>query len=236
MNSLLLSESPGAILILILIIVICVANGKLWLAGAAAALLAYLFFAYRLGPKPVPVAPYAVMNDAKAEYTILSPAAGRIDVMHTVGNKTIIEFKLDPFDIHVQRAPIDGLATMSTKNVLRTLPWSLWQNQSALNVVTPSHNNYKVITKITNGPVTTVVTQISGKLFPRAVSLIGDGHAQVRAGDLIGLIKLGLRVRLEIVPTDTNQGPIFVSNVAIGDRVVPGTIIGTTPRLSFIES
>ncbi len=161
------------------------------------ALFAFLLFFFR--PAGLPPTFQAPRN------TVVSPAQGQvISVKENISTKQISIF-LSPLDVHVQYAPTDG------KMIEQAYKHGEF---NAANFFEKSNFNERLETTFMTeyGPIK--VSQIAGQLARRLFSFL-EPNQQVRAGEPIGLIKLGSRVDVYLPST---AAPL----VKEGDRLFVG--------------
>jgi phosphatidylserine decarboxylase len=121
--------------------------------------------------------------------------------------KYLISIFMSPLDVHVQRAPIDG--------VIRDVKYTAGSFKPANGLVLENENNQILIEDFQQ----VKVIQIAGLLARRIECFVKPGDKVVK-GDRIGRINLGSQVTM-IVPKNV------VLTVKEGDRVKAGeTIIG----------
>jgi phosphatidylserine decarboxylase len=163
----------------------------------AVALLGFLLFFFR--PAGIPSGFQPPAN------TIVSPAQGQ--VLTVEGNK--ISIYLSPLDVHVQYAPIDA-------KVIGQLykPGEF----NAANFFEKSNYNERLETSLMTSQGPMKIVQISGQLARRIVSFL-EPNQQLRAGEPLGLIKLGSRVDVYLPST-------CQPTLKQGDRVFVGDAIG----------
>jgi phosphatidylserine decarboxylase len=140
--------------------------------------------------------------------TIVSPAQGRIMAIRKNATTTQISIFLSPLDVHVQYAPTAG----------KMIEQAYKEGEfNSANFFEKSQYNERLESTFmtTYGPIK--VTQIAGQLARRIVSFL-EPNQQVRAGEPIGLIKLGSRVDVFI----PNTGVPVVNE---GDRVFVGDVL-----------
>jgi phosphatidylserine decarboxylase len=129
-----------------------------------------------------------------AEKLIVAPADGRIVEITTVKepdflkcDATRISIFLSVFDVHVQRAPIDGEIKFVHYNKGRFLdarnPQASLMNESRL-IAIESPDGFRV-----------TVRQIAGLIARRIVGWVDSG-AKVTIGERLGMIRFGSRVDL----------------------------------------
>ena len=163
----------------------------------AVALLGFLLFFFR--PAGIPSGFQPPAN------TIVSPAQGK--VLAVEGNR--ISIYLSPLDVHVQYAPIDA-------KVIGQLykPGEF----NAAHFFEKSSYNERLETSLMTSQGPMKIVQISGQLARRIVSFL-EPNQQLRAGEPIGLIKLGSRVDVYLPST-------CQPTLKQGDRVFVGDVIG----------
>lgn len=126
--------------------------------------------------------------------TVVAPANGRILRIESVeapdgSNELyhqVVTF-LSVFDVHVQRAPVEGEIVLSSHTAGRKVA-AFRPHAAAVN------ENHLTLLRRPNGDLVGI-RQIAGLLARRVVNHLRPGD-RVRQGDLIGLIKFGSRVDL----------------------------------------
>jgi phosphatidylserine decarboxylase len=124
------------------------------------------------------------------ERVILAPADGKIILVQehhdsfTGGPSTLISIFMSPFNVHVNRIPVDGKVTF-----LRYRPGLFHMAFDHRSM----ENNEKMEIGIDNGSVRVLFSQVSGFLARRIVCTLQEGDT-VRAGKRFGMIKFGSRV------------------------------------------
>ncbi len=149
----------------------------------------------------------------------VSPADGKVvQVRELADGRTRIGIFLNIFDVHVNRAPIDGCVKRVEYRRGRFLP-AYKELASAGN-----EQNTLVVEEESAGGSVVEVRQIAGLIARRIVchKKVGD---RVRKGERFGLIKFGSRV-------DILLGPEWKIDVAAGDRVAGGSSILAARRSS----
>ncbi len=181
------------------IIAMVLAYLQWWPAAAVFVLLAgFMAFFFRDPLRKVPDEAGIVVSAADGKVT-------RID--HTESGKTVSVF-LSPFDVHLNRAPINGTVTKVEYIPGRKAPAT--SNQASLT------NERNSIT-LENSDLTVTCTQIAGILARRIVCRATRGD-QLELGEKFGLIKFGSR-------TDVAMPAGVTVSVKVGDRVVGGETI-----------
>ena len=175
---------------------------------AVVGLLVLYFF--RDPRREPPVDPLAVVAPADGKITHVD----EVDSVDYLGVKSRrIGIFLSVFDVHLNRAPIDG-----------EIVWTSWRPGRYLNVLNPesikvNESNWIGIRR--KDGLSVVVRQISGAIARRIVSPLAP-RAVVTRGQDIGMIKLGSRTEFYI-PIDAGFQPA----VTVGDTVRAGkTVIG----------
>jgi phosphatidylserine decarboxylase len=147
----------------------------------------------------------------RGEKIILSPCNGTVLEIAEEENEKIIRVFLSVFNVHLQRAPVDGRVSGITHRDGKFL--AAWNPQAH------SLNEQNSIT-IQGGDGVYTVRQIAGFLARRCVSWAAAGDV-LKAGDKIGMIKFSSQVDLHLPVT-------AAIGVKPGDKVRAGiTIMGT---------
>jgi len=139
----------------------------------------------------------------------VSPADGKVVSIHNDGGpSTRISIFLNVFDVHVNRAPMEGKIT--------NLDYKKGQFLVASREVASSENERNIVT-IEGAGTTVIFSQIAGLIARRIVfyKKLGD---RVAKGERVGLIKFGSRV-------DVFLGPEWEIAVQTGQRVAGGSSI-----------
>lgn len=162
-----------------LLITIIFAFFQIWIAVAIFGLLT-LFMAYffRNPNRTIPTEPNI----------IVSPADGRITRIEENDQGKLISIFLSPFDVHVNRSPIEGKITKIDYIFGKKMP-ATSNNASLVN----ERNSLL----IEGEKITVVCTQIAGIVARRIVcwSKVGD---YLERGQLFGLIKFSSRTDLQM--------------------------------------
>ncbi|MCD6383714.1 MAG: phosphatidylserine decarboxylase [Thermoplasmata archaeon] len=116
---------------------------------------------------------------------IVSPADGRITAVERVGNRIRISIFMSPFDVHVNRAPLDG--------TIRKMEYTPGAHTFAFSK--DSDANERLTWRLTTQYGEVVMIQIAGAFARRIVPYRGEGE-RVRKGERIGMIMFGSRVDL----------------------------------------
>lgn len=155
---------------------------------------------------------------------VVAPADGKVILVEEVdyeplyleGPARLVSIFLSPLDVHVNRAPVNGVVEydhyVPGEYLVAWHPKASERNErSQLGVLHPS--GYRILFK-----------QIAGAVARRIVYHIGVGDT-VRAGQRFGIVKFGSRMDV-LVP------PAVEVTVAVGDRVRAGeTPIARLPAL-----
>jgi phosphatidylserine decarboxylase len=146
----------------------------------------------------------------RGENIILSPCNGTVLEIAEDANGPVIRVFLSIFNVHLQRAPLDG--------TVRGVEHRDGKFVMASNPLAHSVNEQNIITIQSEHGVFTV-RQIAGFLARRCVSWVREGD-KLRAGDKIGLIKFSSQVDLHLPRTAK-------ITVKAGDKVRAGiTVMG----------
>ncbi len=158
------------------------------LAGISAVLLVFTISFFR---DPNRVAP----KDPK---TIVSPADGTIVEIRTVhepyflnGEAEMVAIFLSVFDVHVQRAPIDG--------EIKFVKYHKGKYLDARNMNASLENENRVIGLVAADGYRVTVRQIAGMIARRIVGWADPG-AKLARGERLGMIRFGSRVELFLPP------------------------------------
>ncbi|GLI53953.1 phosphatidylserine decarboxylase family protein [Thermodesulfovibrio yellowstonii] len=142
---------------------------------------------------------------------VVSPADGKVISIRQHGESlcdkgyTEISIFMSPFDVHVNRAPFDGIV----KEVVYT-PGKFF---SAFKEKAYRENeNIKITIQTQHGDI--VVRQVAGFVARRAVCWIKEGDS-LNKGERFGMIKFSSRV-------DICLPSFFKINVKVGDKVKAG--------------
>lgn len=183
-----------------------------WIAAAAAAVVAtFVAWFFRDPARAVPRPADVVASPADGRVVSVGPANGE---PFMGGPATRVAIFLSIFDVHVQRAPVDGRVTLYAYHPGGYA--AAWKEsagrdneRASLGVSTPA------------GPV--LVRQIAGLVARRIATYPREGD-RVAKGDRIGLIRFGSRVELFLPP----DWPVTARP---GDRVQGGaTPLARIPR------
>ncbi|MBN1928933.1 MAG: phosphatidylserine decarboxylase [Chlorobiaceae bacterium] len=177
-------------------------------AVSAAALFFILFtlFFYRDPEREIPSEPGLV----------IAPADGRIVITQHVNHpvtgadSTLVSIFMSPFDVHVNRIPIDGRVLD-----VRYVPGKFLM---AFDHRSMTDNERMEIT-LQTAAGTVWFSQVSGFVARRIVCGLEKGQ-QISAGERFGMIKLGSRVDIVLPPT-------IQVTASIGKRTIAGeTLLG----------
>ena len=158
------------------------------LAFISAVLLLFTISFFRDPEREAPADPRA----------IIAPADGTIVEISTVhepyflnGEATMVAIFLSVFDVHVQRAPVDGEIKFVRYNKGKFL--------DARNMNASLENENRVVGIVTADGYRVTVRQIAGLIARRIVGWADPG-AKLAKGERLGMIKFGSRVEL-FLPT-----------------------------------
>lgn len=172
-------------------------TGVWWVPVIFLILLAFVAFFFRDPERSIPEDPSA----------IVSPADGKIIRLDRKGEHLVLSIFLSLFDVHVNRAPIEGTIVQQD---YRPGKFKVAYGNRA------SVENEKVTITIA-GKQKLTFSLIAG-IVARRIRLWKNEGAHVHKGDRIGLIRFGSRVDIVFPP----QCDIVVSE---GDRVYGGISI-----------
>lgn len=162
----------------------------------------FCMYFFRDPDREIPSGPYAV-----------SPADGKVVVVKPEDGGMRISIFLNVFDVHVNRAPIEGRITdfryQKGDFMVASKPEASAQNE--MSIITMEGGGSRVVFK-----------QIAGLIARRIIFWKKPGD-QVARGERVGLIKFGSRV-------DVWLGPEWAISVQTGQRVQAGTSILATKR------
>ncbi len=140
---------------------------------------------------------------------IVSPADGRIVTAAPVEGRLMISVFMSVFNVHVNRAPFDGLVEGAHYNPGKFM--AAWDDKASLD-----NEQVRMTFATPKGPMDVVM--IAGLIARRIVCWASAGRSFAR-GERIGLIRFGSRVDLYL-PADRAEPA-----VAVGDRVRAGSTI-----------
>lgn len=178
-----------------------------WWALPVFVLAAFFLFFFRDPDRKIPTDPDVVVSPADARVMIVGdPGPGA-----PPGEWQRISMFLSPFDVHVNRIPVDGGVTRVEYHPGKFLP-AYREEAGTLNEWTEVWIDHR------GQPI--VVRQIVGILARRIVCRVKPGD-QVTRGQRYGIMKFGSRIDL-FVPKSARV------RVKVGDRVVGGeTVVAT---------
>jgi phosphatidylserine decarboxylase len=171
-------------------------------------LAAFLLWFFRNPERAIPQEPGAIVSPADGKVTEIAPV--------TIGNerRTRISIFLSVFNVHVNRAPIEG--------VVRDVRYQRGKYLNAMNAASAEQNEQNIVTVEGDGQ-TVVFKQIAGLLARRIVfhPKVGD---RLERGQRVGLIKFGSRVDVLMDVSARLQ-------VKVGDHVKGGESV-----LAYVEA
>jgi phosphatidylserine decarboxylase len=199
-----------ALWILAVLVVFTLVGGYFfpWLALLGVLLILYVFYFFRDPDRQTPADPRAVVAAADGVVVEIKEMV-EPEVLKTTMRRVAIF--LSVFDVHTNRAPIDGTVTYCKRYVGKFLDA---RHPDA------THLNEYQTWAFKNTHATLVVRQITGAIARRIIgwSKIGDTVAK---GERFGMIRFGSRTEVYLPLTST-------ITVEIGDRVKGGeTVIAT---------
>jgi phosphatidylserine decarboxylase len=153
----------------------------------------------------------------KNEDEIYSPADGTVLTAEITDNRLIVKIRMSPFDVHLNRAPVDGEVTNLERIEGRHLPVYFSKGPET---------NYRKITTFDTPWGNLKVVQIAG-IFARNIEQWVKTGQKVTAGQKIGMIRFGSQTNLIIEE---------ISNVELlvkpGDKVNAGiTVIAVRSKI-----
>ena len=176
--------------------------GPAWLAAVAALLTLFLASFFRDPSRRIPQDPRSVLSPADGRVVAIESAPGG-----PVGARCVSIF-LSLFNVHVNRAPVDGRISGIRYTPGSFLP-AYREKASALN------EQNLILLETGNGPM--AVKQIAG-VIARRIRCWKSAGDMVARGERIGFITFGSRVDL-ILPLGAEL------RVGVGDRVRGGTTV-----------
>jgi phosphatidylserine decarboxylase len=182
---------------LLFLTVLLIWNGFLWLSAVFFILSAFVAYFFRNPERSIPDDPDV----------IVSPADGKVIRLDRQGDQWNLSIFLSIFDVHVNRAPIEGTIV---KKDYRPGKFRLAFDERA------SVENEKVTLTI-EGERKLTFSLIAG-IIARRIRVWKNEGAQVRKGDRIGLIRFGSRVDVAFPP----ECDVVVNK---GDRVYGGSSV-----------
>lgn len=149
---------------------------------------------------------------------LVAPADGRVaDIQTNADGTQTLGIFLSVFDVHVQRAPLDGLIT--------EVDYRRGKFHDARDARASTENEQRTLTLVAADGYRVVVRQIAGLIARRIVGWRDKG-ATVQRGERIGMIRFGSRVEL-VVPAGTEL------TVRLGQHVKGGeTVVARRPTLA----
>jgi len=182
-----------------------------WLAVPWAVLILFTFYFFRDPDREVPAEPGAVVAAADGVVVevldMIEPEVLKIPM-------TRIAIFLSVFDVHTNRAPIDGKITYSERHAGKFLD-ARHPDATRLNECRTW--------AFENGTTMVVVRQITGAIARRIVAWTKPGD-MVKKGGRFGMIRFGSRTEI-YVPADS------VITIKVGDRVLGGaSVIARLPE------
>jgi phosphatidylserine decarboxylase len=184
-----------------------------WIWAVAPILLACFFlWFFRDPPRQIP----------SGAGLIVSPGDGHVTETTVIqtpqGPRQRISIFLSVFDVHVNRAPIEG--------ILSSVRYQNGKYLNAMNPESAERNEQNVVTMLGQGAdqgIEVTFKQIAGLLARRIVFRYGEGQTVTR-GQRVGLIKFGSRVDV-LFPADA------VLRVKVGQPVKGGeSILAVMPQ------
>lgn len=148
----------------------------------------------------------------QGENLFLSPADGKVILIER-GDRIGISIFMSPLDVHVNRAPCDGVVESVVHTPGRFL--SAFRHEASL-----SNEKIEMVLETKHGKI--LVRQVAGFLARRAVCRVSPGDS-LKRGERYGIIKFSSRLDIYL-PKDTTV------RVRLGEKVKAGeTVIGEIP-------
>ncbi|HET6514860.1 MAG TPA: phosphatidylserine decarboxylase family protein [Thermodesulfovibrionales bacterium] len=197
-----------------LVITVLVALFAPWAAVLPLLLTFFMAYFFRDPERAIP----------EKENALVSPADGKVILIQQVredqflrGEAVEISIFMSPLNVHVNRAPCDGVVESVVHTSGRFL--SAFKHEASL-----QNENIAMVLRTAYGGI--LVRQVAGFLARRAVCRVREG-APLRRGERYGIIKFSSRLDV-YVPKETRI------MVTLGDRVKAGeTILGEIPQRTF---
>lgn len=146
---------------------------------------------------------------------VVSPADGKITNIKTIdyhpfieGSGTLVSIFLSPFDVHINRSPIDGEVKYTEYTSGSKLPAFLKR----------ASKNERNTIGIEGEKIRVVVTQIAGTIGRRIVQWV-DEMDTVRMGEKLGMIKFGSRTDI-ILPEKVHVNVRRGMKVKAGESII----------------
>jgi phosphatidylserine decarboxylase len=159
-----------------------------WLLVAIPVLLALFFLWFFRDPaRTIPNSPGLVVSPADGKVTEVAP------IRTQDGDRIRLSIFLSVFDVHVNRAPIEG--------VIRHIEYRKGEYLNALDPASAERNEQSVITMQGDGCIITF--KLIAGLLARRIVLFHQEGARLARGQRIGLIKFGSRCDL-LLPGDAH--------------------------------
>lgn len=159
-----------------------------WARVLPLALLAFAISFFRDPEATVPPDPKLIVAPATGHIVEIRPAP---ESQFLKGEAMMVAIFLSVFDVHVQRAPIDGEIKFVQCNKGRFL--------DARDANAPAQNENRVIGIESPDGFRVTVRQIAGRIARRIVGWAGQGAALAK-GERLGMIRFGSRVELFLPP------------------------------------
>ena len=177
-----------------------------WIGVVLTVWCAYFF---RDPPRVTPVRDGLVVSPADGVVQMLQPAVPPAELGLDATPRMRVSVFMNVFDVHVNRAPVDGrverIAYRPGKFLNASLDKASEDNErNALRIVTPDGKQV-------------VVVQIAGLVARRILCWVFEGRP-VRTGERFGMIRFGSRVDVYL---DEGMVPL----VAIGQRMIAGETV-----------
>jgi len=124
---------------------------------------------------------------------ILAPADGKITKLIEIKEGISCVIRMSPFDVHMNRSPIDGVVTKI--EFKKGAHWPVYfTNYTKKN----QRNTIEIYNEAED--IKAVITQISGIFARRTIAYVKEGDT-VKQGEIIGTIHFGSITSLDIIST-----------------------------------
>ena len=179
-----------------------------WSLLAAFAALATAFF-FRDPERHTPVRQGLIVSPGDGRVVAVAPAVPPAELALTDRPLMRVSIFLSIFDVHINRAPVDGVVARRVHTPGR------FRNASFVEASEANERQSWLIAADDGPPI--AVVQIAGLIARRILGWVGEG-ARVKAGQRIGMIRFGSRV-------DVYLPDGMVPLVAVGQQMIGGETV-----------
>lgn len=170
---------------------------------------AWCAYFFRDPPRMTPTRQGLIVSPADGLVAAVGPATPPPELAVEGGSFTRVSIFMSIFDVHINRAPVDGRIARTAYRPGRFV--------SAATDKSSDDNERRSFLIATNDGTALVVVQIAGLIARRICAWVIDGDA-VRTGQRIGMIRFGSRVDVYL--------PVPVAPlVAVGQRCIAGETV-----------